>query len=48
MRVHVSMTNMLALPLAIAYSDAMPGDDGGGSEFAIIVGPIYISFSWGR
>ena len=40
------MTNMIALPLALAYSEAIPGEDGG-TEFAIILGPIYISISWG-
>jgi hypothetical protein len=47
MRFKAMMSNMIALPLAFAYSEAMPGDDEGGAEFAIIIGPIYISISWG-
>lgn len=46
MRFHLSLTNMLALPLAFAFSEALPGESGG-TEFAIIIGPLYLSFSWG-
>lgn len=46
MRFHASLTNMIALPLAFAFSEAQAGEDGG-TEFAIIIGPIYISISWG-
>lgn len=48
MRFAVRMTNMIALPLAFAYSEAMAGDEFGGTEFAIIIWPIYLSFSWGE
>ena len=47
MRFRFNLTNMIALPLAFAYSEEMPGDEESGSEFAIIIGPIYISISWG-
>lgn len=47
MRVKFMATNMIALPLAFAYSEAFPGEDGG-NEFAVIIGPIYISISWGH
>ena len=46
MRFRITMTNMIALPLAFAYSEALPGEPGG-TEFAVILGPIYFSFSWG-
>lgn len=46
MRFRMSLTNMIALPIALAFSEAMPGEDGG-TEFAIIIGPLYLSFSWG-
>lgn len=45
MRFMIMPTNIIALPLALTYSPPLEGEIG--HEFAIIIGPIYISIQWG-
>lgn len=47
MRLAIRFSNLIALPLAFAYSEEMPGDMESGTEFAVIIGPIDISIMWG-
>lgn len=46
MRIQILPSNVIALPLAFAYSAPFEGEPGW-HEFAILIGPISISISWG-
>lgn len=41
----MGLANVIALPVALTYSEPEPGDQFPGTEFGIIIGPFIISFA---
>lgn len=42
----MGLANVIALPVAVTYSESEPGDQFPGTELGIIIGPFIISFAW--